>query len=150
MRRRIRNLMDAISANIEEDFLLKTSDESTEEIVEKVREELGIVGNQGYIRAATQGSIETLEHPEDYQWLPDGYVVLQVNNRFSERIRSWLKENYEVISDIPGFRLTWIRTMLEEARVRLENAEDQDEVDEAYRDYIHWQELEGEEVYEEL
>ena len=155
MRKRIRNIIDVITNSSDEVYLLKT-DEDPDFVVSELRRVLGpersrhYSGMGGILRAATIATINDFEYPEDYQWLPEGYMLVCIDHGYTDYLVPWLKENFEVIDNQAGFRLEWIRKGKEEAEKRLAEAIDDHEISEAYDEYMNWVRLEEEEIDEEF
>ena len=149
---RIRSINDVITNSSDETFVIKTT-ESPEEVLTKLEAELDrhpglrnqFSGMGGILETASRESHENFEYADcyyDFVWLPDDMVVVTIDYGWLDILVKFLKENYEVIpgywEDLIG---PFLRAQADTALKALEMMTKQEDIEKAYSEWKHWEEL---------
>jgi hypothetical protein len=149
---RIRSINDVITNSSDETFVIKTT-ESPEEVLAKLEKELDhhhglrnqFSGMGGILETASRESHENFEYAEDFYdfvWLPDDHVVVTIDYGWLDVLFKFLKENYEIIpgywEDLIG---PFLRAKADAALKALEMMTKQEDIEKAYSEWKHWEEL---------
>lgn len=149
---KIRSINDIITNSSDETFVIKTT-ESPEEVLVKLEKELDrhpglrnqFSGMGGILETASREFHENFEYAEDFYdfvWLPDDMVVVTIDYGWTDILVKYLKENYEVIpgywEDLIG---PFLRAKADTALKSLEMMTKQEDIEKAYSEWKHWEEL---------
>jgi hypothetical protein len=99
----------------------------------------------GILETASRKSHEDFEYAEDFYdfvWLPDDHVVVTIDYGWTEQLVEYLKENYEIIPDYWETLVgPFLRAKVDAALKALEMMTKQEDIEKAYSEWKHWEEL---------
>ena len=148
---KIRSINDVITNSSDETFVIRTS-ESPEEVLVKLEAELDrhpglrnhFSGMGGILETASRDFHDDYEYASDLfnlVWLPDGHVIVTIDYGWSELIE-FLKNNYEIIPDYWDTLIgPFLREKADAALKSLEMITKQEDIEKAYSEWKHWEEL---------
>jgi hypothetical protein len=148
---KIRSINDVITNSSDETFVIKTT-EHPEQVLNRLEKELD---HHGYLRqhySGMGGILETAsrDHHDDFEyasdfydlvWLPDNHVIVTIDYGWTELIE-FLKQNYEVVPDYWETLVgPFLRGKADAALKSLEMMTKQEDIEKAYSEWKHWEEL---------
>lgn len=136
----IRSINDVITNSSDEVLIIK-SNVDPEDLLTKLKEVLGpdidhFSGMGGILETANSETLyERLEYPGGLEWLPEGYVVVDLDQDYCKKLVPYLEEHYEVIKDQEALEKQVCIGNLERAIAEEEDPEKIKELEEALRSY---------------
>jgi hypothetical protein len=148
---KIRSINDVITNSSDETFVIKTT-EHPEQVLNRLEKELDHHGDLrqhysgmgGILETASRDYHDDFEYASDFYdlvWLPDNHVIVTIDYGWTELIE-FLKQNYEVVPDYWETLVgPFLRGKADAALKSLEMMTKQEDIEKAYSEWKHWEEL---------